>query len=79
MIIYGWQPLEGIKENILRLEASWTRRDRRIIPLNVPYAAKGKSRSRLEKWQIFNSPAGKVQTLFNCIPAKIRNITCVTM
>ena len=31
MIIYGWQQLEGIKENVLRLVASDTRRDRRII------------------------------------------------
>ena len=28
-----WQQLEGIKENVLRLTASKTRRDRRIISL----------------------------------------------
>jgi hypothetical protein len=28
-IIYGWQQLEGQKENILRLKTSWTGRDRR--------------------------------------------------
>ena len=31
MIIYGWQQLEGIKENVPRLFASDTRRDRRRI------------------------------------------------
>ena len=31
MIIYGWQQLEGIKENILRLETSWRGRGRLII------------------------------------------------
>ena len=78
MIIYGWQQLEGIKENILRPETSWTRRDRMIMPQKIKYAANGKRLSVVEKRQIFNSSAGKVQRVFNCIPGKIRNITGVT-
>ena len=38
MIIYGWQQLEGIKENVLKLVASDTRRDRRIISHKYPTA-----------------------------------------
>ena len=42
MIIYGWQQLEGIKENVLRLVASDTRRDRRIISPKIRDYANGK-------------------------------------
>ncbi|MCP4255418.1 MAG: hypothetical protein GY775_18840 [Candidatus Scalindua sp.] len=67
MIIYGWQQLEGIKENILRLETRWRGRGRMIMPKKIRYAANGKLLSVKERGQIFNSPAGKVQRLFNCI------------
>ncbi len=76
MIIYGWQQLEGIKENILRKETGWRGRDRMIMPKRN--AANGKDLSVVERGQIFNSPAVKVQRLFNCIPGKIRNLTGVT-
>ena len=74
MIIYGWQQLEGIKENVLRLVASDTRRDRRIISPTIPKYANGKRLSRVEYDQIYNCPARKVQRLFNCIPGWIRNL-----
>jgi len=78
MIIYGWQQLEGIKENIMKLEARWMGRGRMIMPKKIRYAANGKLLSVKERGQIFNSPAGKVQRLFNCIPRQIRNLTGVT-
>ena len=78
MIIYGWQQLEGLKENVLKLTASETRRDRRIITPKIPNSANGKRLTRVEKRQIYNCPARKIQRLFNCIPGKIRNITKVT-
>ena len=78
MIIYGWQQLEGIKENVLRLETRWRGRNRMIMPNKIRHAANGKILSVAERGQIFNSPAGKVQRLFNCIPGKIRNLTGVT-
>ena len=53
MIIYGWQQLEGIKENVLRLVASDTRRDRRIISPTIPKYANGKRLSRVEWDQFF--------------------------
>ena len=49
-----------------------------IMPQKIQYAAKCKRLSVVEKKTIFNSPAGKVLRLFNCIPGKIRYITGVT-
>ena len=49
-----------------------------IMLKKVNYAANGKCLSVAEKTHIFNSPWGKVQSLLNCIPAKIRNIKGVT-
>ena len=67
--------IEGIKENVLRLETSLRRRYRMIMPQKIEYAANGKRLSVVEKSQIFNYPAEKVQRLFNCISGKISNIT----
>ena len=78
MIIYGWQQLEEIRENVLRLTATTSRRDRRIISPKIPNMANGKRLSRVEKRQIYNCPSRKVQRLFNCIPGAIRNLTGVT-
>ena len=70
--------MEGLKENVLRLYASKTRRDRRIITLKIPNSANGKCLSRVEKRQIYNYPGRKTQGLFICIPGTIRNLTKVT-
>ena len=78
MIIYGWQQLEEKKENVLRLTATKSRRDRRMVSPKIPNKANGKRLSRVEKRQIYNCPSRKVQRLFNCIPGSIRNITGVT-
>ena len=83
MIIYGWQQLEGLKENVLRLyagerSADERKRYRTMIVSKIPNYANGKRLSRVEKRQIYNSPANKTQRLFNCIPGKIRNLTKVT-
>ena len=78
MIIYGWQQIEGLKENILRLKTSWSGRYRTMISSKIPNEANGKRLSRVEKNLIYNCPARRVQRLFNSIPGKIRNITNVT-
>ena len=78
LIIYGWQQLEKIKENVLRLTANKSRRDRRMVSPKIPNKANGKRLSQVEKRQIYNCPSRKVQRLFNCIPGSIRNITGVT-
>ena len=54
MIIYGWQQLEGIKENVLRLVASDTRRDRRMISPKIQDYANGKCLTKVEKGKIHN-------------------------
>ena len=54
------------------------KRYRTMIVSKIPNYANGKRLSRVEKNQIYNSPANKTQRLFNCIPGKIRNITKVT-
>ena len=78
MIIYGWQQIEGLKENVLRLKTSWTGRYRTIISTKIPNDANGKRLSRVEKSLIYNCPARRAQRLFNSIPGKLRNITGVT-
>ena len=78
MIIYGWQQLENLRENVLRLTETTSKRDRRIITPKIPNMANGKRLSRVEKRQIYNCPSRKVQRLFNCIPGAIRNLTGVT-
>ena len=85
MVIYGWQQLEGIKENVLRLtkmrregETEMETRDRKMMSLKIPDNANGKRLSRVEKRQIYDCQARKIQRLFNCIPGKIRNLTGVT-
>ena len=77
-IIYGWQQLEGQKENILKLKSRWNGRERRMIMTNIPNQANGKRLTSKEKNLIFNSPARQIQRLFNSIPAKLRNITGVS-
>ena len=49
LIIYGWQQLEGKRENVLRLTATKTMRDRRIISPKIPNMANGKRLSQVEK------------------------------
>ena len=77
MIIYGWQQLEEIRENVLRLTATTSRRDRRIISPKIPNMTNGKRLSRVEKRQIYNCPSRKVQRIFNSIPGAIRSLTGV--
>ena len=79
LIIYGWQQLEGKRENVLRLTATKTMRDRRIISPKIPNMANGKRLSRVEKRQIYNCPSRKTQRLFNSIPGSIRNLTDITL
>ena len=62
MIIYGWQQLEEKRENVLRLAATTSRRDRRIISPKIPNMANGKWLSQVVKRQIYNCPARKVQS-----------------
>ena len=70
--------MEEIRENVLRLTATKTKRDRRIISSKIPNMANGKRLSRVEKRQIYNCPSRKTQRIFNSIPSSIRNLTGIT-
>ena len=77
-IIYGWQQIEGLKENVLDLKTSWIGMSRRIISKRIPYQVEGRRLRRADTTKVFNCPARKVGRLFNSIPASIRNLTGVT-
>ena len=76
-IIYGWQQIEGLKENILNLRSNWTGRYRNITSNTI---RKYVERRRLMPsiiTKIHNCPARRVERAFNCIPGKLKNITGV--
>ena len=56
VIIYGWKQLEGFKENVLRLVASYMRRDRRLISPMIQEYANVKRLTRVEKRQNLQLP-----------------------
>ena len=74
MIIYGRKQLEEIRENMLRLTATTSRRNRRIISPKIPNMTNGKLLSQVEKRQIYNCPSRKIQRISNCIFDSIRNL-----
>ena len=79
-IIYGWQQLEGIKENVLKLKTSERSRTRRIQRGDVKY--NGRNGVRIlpsVRTKLINSPARKTERLFNCMPKHLREITGVTV
>jgi hypothetical protein len=81
LIIYGWQQIEKIKENILKLETNWDRgnmsKDRRIVSNNVPFQVEGRRINPSNKTNIYNSPARKIERAFNCLPSHLKNMTGV--
>ena len=77
-IIYGWQQLEKLKENILGLKSSWIGTSRRIISTRIPYQFEGRRLTRANVTKIYNCPSRRVERMFNSIPANIRNLSGVT-
>ena len=76
MIIYGWQQLENIKENVLELKVSNRSKTRRIQLGDIKtYLEDGTRINPSVKTQILNSPARKIERLFNCMPSYLRDIT----
>ncbi|CAL4121142.1 unnamed protein product, partial [Meganyctiphanes norvegica] len=76
-IIYGWQQIEGIKENILNLKTNWKGRSRTMTSKVIKGYIEGRRITRKDITSIHNCPARKVERAFNCIPTKLRNITGV--
>jgi len=76
MIIYGWQQLENIKENVLELKVSNRSKTRRIQLGDIKtYLEDGTRINPSVKTQILNSPARKIERLFSCMPSYLRDIT----
>ena len=80
MIIYAWQQLEGIKENVLKLKTSGRSGARRIQLGDVKFYRSGGARILPSaRTQILNSPARQTERLYNCMPKELREITGVTV
>ena len=76
MIMNGWQQLEGIQENVLKLKTSERSKDRRIKLGDVKFYRKDGGRILPGVGtHILNSPARKLERLFNHISSHLRNIT----
>ena len=76
-IIYAWQQLEEIKENVMDLKTSGNRSNRLIN--NGSYTKKGNRLSSRMLNKIHNSPLRATERTFNSIPRKLRNMTGVTL
>ena len=78
LIIYGWQQIENIKENILKLEISGRNSNRRIKQRQTPNYGRARERILpLIKTKINECPARKIERAFNCMPRELRDVTGV--
>ena len=76
LIKYGWQQLEGIKENVMKLRVSNNGRNRLIN--NGSGEKKGFRLSSKMKSKLYNSPLRETERTFNSMPRHLRNLTRVT-
>merc|ERR1712240_901922 len=70
MIIDAWEQLEGIKENVLRLEKGTIGRRRCIRSKTIPTILNGSNRTITHY-----STAIQMERLFNALPYRIQKIT----
>ena len=75
-IIYGWQQIEGIKENVMKLRTNNNEGNRLIN--NGSGEKKGFRLSAKMKSKLYNSPLRETERAFNSMPKHLRNITEVT-
>ena len=78
MIIYAWEQIEGIRDNILNLRNCKIGRIRIIIQDRIPWAVNGITIRKADRTIIFNSTAKKMERLYNQLPTKIANLTNIT-
>ena len=78
MIIYAWEQIEGIRENILNLRDRKIGRKRKIVQDRIPWEINGRRIKKVDRTKIFNSTKKKMQRLYNHLPAKIANLTGIT-
>ena len=77
LIIYAWEQIEGIRDNILNLKIGGTERRRQIIQRPIPWQKNGIKFKKLSRTQLYDSTKNKMAMLFNHLPAKVANITGV--
>ena len=81
LIIYGWQQIENIKENVLKLEVSGRNSSRMLRQRQTPYYAYNRPEKEIIqqsiKTKINNCPARKIERAFNCMPRELRGVTGV--
>ena len=75
-IIYAWQQIEGLKENIMNLKTNKNKTNRMIN--NGNYIKKGTRTTRLLS-KIHYSPLRTTERAFNSLPRKLRNKTGVNV
>ena len=75
LIIYGWQQIENIKENVLKLEVNINRRIKQGQTRN--HGTGGERILESIKTKINHCPARKIERAFNCMPRVLRNVTGV--
>lgn len=74
-IIYAWQMIERIKENVLNLKTIKNqRRGRFIWSRPTRWSYRGKKIKHSSRTIVHNSTAKRMERLFNCLPPYIRNI-----
>ena len=74
LIIYAWQMIEGIKENVLNLKSTKNGRSRAIWSRPIRWSYKGKKIKHSSRSIVHNSTAKRMERLFNCLPPHIKNI-----
>ena len=79
LIIYAWEMIEYMRENIFNLQTHKTGRCRKIVQRSIPWARNGFKLQKATRTQLHNSTKNKMAMLFNHLPAHIANISVVTM
>ena len=74
LIIYAWQMIEGIKENVLNLKSMKNGRSRVIWSKPIRWSYMGKKIKHSSRSIVHNSTAKRMERLFNSIPPDKRNI-----
>ena len=75
LIIYAWQMLEDLKENVLDLKSRKNARNgRKIWSPVIRWSTNGNKLKHSARTKLFNSTGKKMERLFNAVPLKIRNI-----
>ena len=72
MIINAWEQIEGIRENVLKLETGTIGRRRCIKSVTIPTALTGSNRT-----MVHYSTARQMERLFNMLPHKLQKLTGV--